>query len=157
MPNDYIIVWLDGDDGLQSGLHSSFKLSSGGEELFLSTPALDIVDAIFFPSILTDISYARVPNGNGPFILQTHTFESNNTIGTFVDDKSLNSLIYPNPANNYFKIKTDQESTLKIYNSLGRLIDNQEKTTQKTINCVSWPSGIYFVKIGQQIHKLIKL
>ena len=156
-PNDYIIVWLDGDDGLQSGLHSSFKLSSGGEELFLSTPALDIVDAIFFPSILTDISYARVPNGNGPFILQTHTFESNNSIGTFVDDKSLNSLIYPNPANNYFKIKTDQESTLKIYNSLGRLIANQEKTTQTTINCVSWPSGIYFVKIGQQIHKLIKL
>ena len=31
-----------------------------------------------------------------------------------------------NPANNYFKIKTDQESTLKIYNSLGRLIANRK-------------------------------
>lgn len=33
--NSYIIVWLDGDT-LQNGYHANFKLSAGGDQLYLN-------------------------------------------------------------------------------------------------------------------------
>ncbi len=59
-PNDYLLIWAD---GLGTGLHTSFKLSSDGEEIALFTPAYELVDALVYVPQQTDISFGRYPDG----------------------------------------------------------------------------------------------
>ena len=81
----YLVVWADGDT-LQSGLHTSYKLSSLGENVLLLTPELKIIDKVSFgeqPIIigedLIEKSFARIPNGIGVFSWQLPTYNSENT------------------------------------------------------------------------------
>jgi spore coat protein CotH len=67
----YLIIWADDDVG-QEGLHASFKLSAGGEEIILSNTDLSVVDSTSFGPQTLNLSMARIPNGTGPFV-QTHT------------------------------------------------------------------------------------
>jgi hypothetical protein len=58
----YLIVWADEDGTATPGLHASFKLSQGGEQIYLiDTDAnLNVVlDAISFGAQTTDVSYGR--------------------------------------------------------------------------------------------------
>jgi len=48
-------------------LHTSFRLTSAGESLFLVDPGGEIVDEVSFPPQSFDQSYARSPNGSGGF------------------------------------------------------------------------------------------
>jgi len=78
-PNEYFIVWADDDEEDQGDdYHATFKLSSSGEELYLSDEDFNILDAVFFGEQETDIGYARVPNGVGDFVIQFPTFSFNN-------------------------------------------------------------------------------
>lgn len=74
---DYLIVWAD-KDTLQTGLHTNYKLSSGGENVVLSSPAKKIIDQVEY--VATDIqqSYARIPNGTGEFRWGIPTFNAPN-------------------------------------------------------------------------------
>ena len=77
-PDDYLIIWADNDTD-QEGLHANFKLSGSGESVILSTPGdSSIVDAIDYPEQITDVSYARLPNGTGNFQEAVPTFSANN-------------------------------------------------------------------------------
>jgi hypothetical protein len=75
--NGYLIIWADGDT-TQYGLHANFKLSSSGEEVVLAKPDRHIIDKISFPAPAVEWSYARVPNGTGPFKWQQPTFNKSN-------------------------------------------------------------------------------
>ena len=103
--NDFLIVWAD-EDGSQTGLHASFKLSSSGENLTLSDASLNLVDQVSFGSIITDISYGRYPNGTGNFSFMNPTYEANNsmsiTISIKESEESEKINIYPNPASEWF-------------------------------------------------------
>ncbi|MBM3847280.1 MAG: hypothetical protein FJ405_13485 [Verrucomicrobia bacterium] len=60
--NGYLLVWADEDGGAAQGLHASFKLSAGGEELFLTdTDANDnaILDRIEFGRLGENEAYGR--------------------------------------------------------------------------------------------------
>lgn len=76
-PYGYLIVWCDNDLN-QTGLHANFALSKNGEQLFLSAPNLTILDQVAFGPSDPDMAYARVPNGTGNFVWQTHTFNGPN-------------------------------------------------------------------------------
>ena len=66
-PNGYTIVWAD-DDVEQGWNHTNFKLSSNGESLVLRSPdGFTIADSVHFGVSQPDQSYARIPNGSGPF------------------------------------------------------------------------------------------
>ena len=61
----YLLIWADGD-AADYGLHASFKLSAGGEEIGLfDTDGVTLIDSIEFPEQSTDISYGRDPETNG--------------------------------------------------------------------------------------------
>ncbi|MAQ32345.1 MAG: hypothetical protein CMD26_06435 [Flavobacteriales bacterium] len=77
-PNEYYIVWADDDEEDQGDNHATFKLSSSGEELYLSDENLNIIDGFEFGPQEVDMGYARVPNGVGDFVTQSPTFSSNN-------------------------------------------------------------------------------
>lgn len=55
-PGGYLLIWADGDTEAP-GLHASFKLSAGGEELrLLDADAATPIDSMAFPELPTDIS-----------------------------------------------------------------------------------------------------
>ena len=61
--DSYLLVWAD-EDVLDSGLHASFKLSAGGEQIGLyETDGVSLVDSISFGNQSEDVSYGRFPNG----------------------------------------------------------------------------------------------
>lgn len=62
-----LIVWADDNaDGL-GGLHANFKLSAGGEYVYLVNPALEFADQVEFVDAPEDQSYSRTLNGAGAF------------------------------------------------------------------------------------------
>ncbi len=75
--NGYLTIWADGDED-EEGLHTSFKLSSGGEHLILSTSAELALDSLTFDILPTNVSFARIPNGTGNFVASPSTFNASN-------------------------------------------------------------------------------
>ena len=79
-PGDYFVVWADDDEEDQGDNHATFKLSASGEAVYLSDANLNLVDGVVFGEQQTDMGYARVPNGTGPFLIQSPTFSNNNDL-----------------------------------------------------------------------------
>jgi hypothetical protein len=77
--NGYLIIWAD-DDSAQAGLHANFKLSSLGEVVLLSSPDGTLTDKVIYPGQTLELSFARNPDGTGPFKWQTPTFNSSNNL-----------------------------------------------------------------------------
>ena len=74
-PDEYLIIWADDDEEEQGDdYHATFKLSSSGEELYLSDQDFNILDSVVFGEQEADMGYARVPNGVGDFIIQNPIF-----------------------------------------------------------------------------------
>lgn len=59
-PKGYLLIWADGMD---VGLHTSFKLLASGEELALVLPDQTIADSLVFGFQEVNISYGRKPDG----------------------------------------------------------------------------------------------
>ena len=75
--NGYLVVWADNDED-QTGLHANFKLSGGGETIYLTDAAGAYVDTVEYADQTTDISYGRIPNGTGDFQVMNPTFNAEN-------------------------------------------------------------------------------
>jgi hypothetical protein len=73
----FLIVWAD-EDITQAGLHANFKLSSQGEEVFLTSPDGILRDRVRFSPQSEELSWARNPDGTGTFRWQTPTFNKSN-------------------------------------------------------------------------------
>ena len=65
----YILLWAD-EDHDQPGFHLNFGLSSNGEQLGLfASDGTTLVDSVTFGPLRPDVSYARVPDGKGWFLV----------------------------------------------------------------------------------------
>lgn len=73
----FLVVWTDGDT-MQVGMHTNFKLSSGGEKVFLVNADKKILDEVDYEEQTLEMSYSRIPNGTGDFQWKTPTFNSKN-------------------------------------------------------------------------------
>ncbi len=156
-PDDYLIVWLDKDYAASSGIHTSFRLAADGEELFLSTANNFIIDALFYNSLPSDLGYARLPNGKGPFVVQTHTFNANNGLGTLTVENINSQLhLYPNPASDNLTIQIPYAQRIKAYDLLGKEhLSLSHSRGSTNINISSWPKGIYIFLIDNKSRKII--
>ncbi|MEZ4955180.1 MAG: CotH kinase family protein [Saprospiraceae bacterium] len=76
---EYLIVWADRDIN-EDGLHTNFKLSKDGGDLFLLFENNQMIDSISYGPQSTNIPFARFPNGTGPFIFHQSTFGENNAL-----------------------------------------------------------------------------
>jgi hypothetical protein len=84
------------------------------------------------------------------------------TIGLGINTDSFANLqLYPNPTNGEFTITTTENSVnVTVYGLDGKVILNNVIITnnQKTINLIGIESGVYFVKVSNQLNqKLVKL
>jgi len=167
--NGYLTIWVDKDPE-QGSLHTTFKLSGGGEQLMLSNPQLEVVDSTSFGNQITDISFARVPNGSGAFQFHPPTYGTNNdgeaVIDTFVLAVPTILLptvyLYPNPVQDQCVVSfADHSFTMNqvmVYDSNGRLLLRQETTGHTAdLDVASFEEGLYFINIisnkGQKITK----
>lgn len=76
--NGYLIIWCDGQPE-QGDLHTSYKLSSTGEEVGLYNPDSTSVDYLRYGDTPSNISIGRYPNGSGPMNILVPTFNAENT------------------------------------------------------------------------------
>lgn len=156
-PNEYLIVWLDNDLDATSGLHTNFRLSTDGEELFLSTSNNFIIDALFYGELPSDLGYARVPNGSGAFVVQDHTHNANNGSGTAISNYTQNSdvLVYPNPSNYLLHIVVPFANQIEAYDVLGKKqYVNKNIRNGVDIDVSNWKKGVYILRIDDEVRKI---
>lgn len=79
---------------------------------------------------------------------------------TSIDENEANGfVVYPNPARDIVKLSSinGQLSTVKIYNTVGMLIDEIElNSTNVEINISDYAPGIYFFNVDGNVVKIIK-
>lgn len=150
---DYLIIWAD-EDGKQKGLHANFKLSAGGESLFLLRPDTSLIERVDFGEQKTDLSYARIPNGSGPFQITTPTFNKSNTGTSAAQALSLAAagiLSYPNPASEKIILKTHHPELISGYlgDLTGRPLKRIFLNGQQELDLTGLPGGYYIIQLGQ--------
>lgn len=60
--------------------------------------------------------------------------------------------VYPNPANTVIYIKTENAGKKELYNSVGQLLLS---TYMNEINVSRYSEGIYYIKVGNEVQKII--
>ena len=66
--------------------------------------------------------------------------------------------IFPNPAKDFVKVSTDnrQQTTVRIYNTVGMLVEEVEMNSEEIeINVSDYKSGIYFINVNGKVEKLV--
>ena len=155
MPGEYLIIWCDTAGTTQNGLHTTYRLSADQEEVYLTDPSGNVIDAVHFVNMPTDIAYARVPNGNGVFRYQDHSQSLNNQIisSNFVNNDVYESYLYPNPANKLITVVGSEESVY-IYDITGKLIISSDELENIDISILN--PGLYILNTGSIRLKFIK-
>ena len=161
----YLTVWAD-EDVEQEGLHTNFKLSSGGEPVVLTNNnipnAIIIVDGVNYPEQTTDISYGRFPNGTGSFQFMNPTFgaTNSNTVSTLDITASDDLQIYPNPTSSDFFLEftTDvsKERAVTIFHVSGLQVFQNTVIGKALISTTDWSPGMYIIRSEGATKKLIK-
>jgi hypothetical protein len=162
--NGYLTIWAD-KDSTQVGLHTNFKLSSKGEEIFLVSPDTVILDNVVYSAQKSEVSFSRLPNGTGPFGWTTPTFALENKQTVYIITSVLKAsvskfTIYPNPASNLLTIATDNSigsQYVNIYNLSGIKVIQSKFSGTATMNLSSLPNGMYIVRINDASVRLVVL
>ncbi len=156
--NEYLIIWADKDDE-QVGLHSSFKLSAGGETVFLSDAAGELLDQVELQDQIEDISYGRFPNGTGDFLTMPPTFNMENAEPSAVDEllSEQNISVFPNPTSDYFDIvvESSQSETLSFYDLKGHQVYTNQLNGKTRVETTDWEAGIYFLHVVDTVMKVV--
>ena len=81
----FLLVFASNKNRKTIPLHTNFKVSASGEYLSLSDQSGSIIDSINTPSLITDLSYGRIPDGSIDFaILSKPTPGSGNNDSLFL-------------------------------------------------------------------------
>ena len=160
-PGEYLIVWADGEPE-QGTDHAGFSLSAEGEEVWLSDPQNVVLDHMSFGAQITDLGYARVPNGTGPFVQQTATFAMFNGTSVSIEEsgESAQLLIYPNPASEWLTVICSgsmevRSMEVSVSDATGRIVWQDRIVDRTDMNVSQWSNGSYFVRYSNSVSKLI--
>ena len=69
------------------------------------------------------------------------------------DNETVN--IYPNPVSDVLNIEISTPTIIQITNVNGQIIKELQVETNSKINMADIPTGVYFLKIGQNTQKII--
>jgi spore coat protein CotH len=157
-PGAYLIVWAD-EDSAQGPYHTNFKLSASGEEVMFLNPQLQIVDRINYSTQTADQGFARIPNGTGSFTIKDATYNANNEFSIGINDVAVNNemSVYPNPSSSYVYVLLtgDIDGNVEVTNAVGQVVDALPANGALTFNTSYWATGLYTIKYGSQLKKLI--
>lgn len=153
-PQAYLILWADNDEE-QGLLHINFKLSKGGETLLLVNADGVITNEVEFGEQETDLSYSRIPNGSGEFIIKDATLGFNNEFATAIEaiNGSQAFHVYPNPVRNVLTIHVESANegrnhALKMWDLSGKYHVKETIGEGKTsVQVGDLPRGMYFIQV----------
>lgn len=149
-PNAYILVWADNMQANSTYNHAGFTLSKEGESIILANSEGEIYDSIQYPPQFTDYSMARIPDGTGPFLFKPSTLGICNTC-TYISsiDTENEMQVYPTLVNYSFTIKTTSHAnkSFRVYDMHGVCVHAGTVCENIQVNCDTWQSGYYFVKV----------
>ena len=156
----FLIVWLDNDD-LQGSFHANFKLSAGGETLFLSDGASLVLDEITFGQQLPDVTFGRYPNGTGGFTFMPPTFNAINslTINTSEPYSDAYLSAFPNPCSGVFRLRSNNPlGTLRVLNYLGQVAYSEDfgSETEAVLHLENLLAGLYFIQTINAVARVVK-
>tara|TARA_B110000858_G_scaffold187603_1_gene232093 strand:+ start:4 stop:1293 length:1290 start_codon:yes stop_codon:yes gene_type:complete len=148
-PNGYLILWAD-ERSNQGGLHTNFRLSNNGEQIVLSNSLGQIIDSLTFPPQSTNVAYARIPNGTGPFVYNTPSYNYNNDFVSVSETYKLKFDCYPNPFMDQLNISLNSsyKSSISICDIHGKIIKSLKVDSYKKdiiFSTFSLKKGMYFV------------
>ncbi len=157
--DQYLIVWADEDQD-QDGLHTNFKLSKSGESLYLTNQDGSLIDSMVYAEQMTNVSFARIPNGTGDFIFHEPTFGFNNEESSSIIGLSnqLTVMIYPNPTSNFLFAKIQNSDsdfyTSNIFSITGQsLLKSIHKSKHFQIDVQNLNPGFYIAQIKDDKQK----
>jgi hypothetical protein len=155
-PGEYLIVWADNEPE-QGPDHAPFALASSGESVWLSDPQGMVLDHVIFGQQVVNLSYAREPNGTGPFTIKTSTFGYDNDQATAILAHSTADapLIYPNPANTTFSIIHPGQQQVMVIDATARIMWQGPMDGRLDIDAGHWAAGSYFIRLGGHTHRLM--
>jgi hypothetical protein len=155
-----IVLWAD-EQPTQGVLHVGFKLSKDGESLMLSRTnylgAIVPVDSLTFPNMEQNLSYSRVPDGTGPWVIKPTTYNMPNSDNTQFVTPEFGISIYPTLAKEYIRVINASGLVIKITDFTGKImICHLCMSNTETIILSNLPRGIYIAIAGEQAFKIIK-
>ncbi len=159
-PFEYKIFWAD-EDSSQGPNHCNFKLSASAETLMLLDNNLELVDSMSWGAQQTDMGYARVPNGTGPFSIQSPTFQANNEPNGTEDIVALaaSMQVYPNPASDLLHVLLQNgpegNQLIEVYDLTGRFVEQAQGSGLIELNTSQWPNGVYLIRHGALTQKVV--
>ena len=133
--DEYLIIWAD-EESDEEGMHANFKLSSNGEQLFLSYNSSETIDSISFSSQNPDMSFARSPNGTGSFIELIPSYNANNDHAQSTTLNQVDFKCFPNPVNNFLKVtySSSFKGHLKLCDIGGKCLKEIKVSQKNRIN-----------------------
>ncbi len=96
-----------------------------------------------FPSCGFDLSGVAVLNGWKPSGINTHA--------------NAQLMVYPNPCTDVVRVATERNQVVELYNINGQLLNSVESNDGlTTINMQNFPAGVYMLKVGNSVQKILK-
>lgn len=148
-----------GATGTENTWTSPVQYESGAHEMYLTDMIPELVSS---SPIIIKIINNRTDGGS----LNIHDLFVRGTASgviTSVEEQERNWIVYPNPATSVIRIQNSvvsSQKTVEIFNSLGQTVfstDYRSLTSDYfSIDISSFPSGLYFVKSGNQVQKFVK-
>jgi len=158
----WLMLWADSDPA-QGVLHLGFKLSKSGEKIILSKKdennQLAIVDSVTVPALEQNISFSRIPDGTGEWVVKDPTPGETNGMYNATPVYGINQLrIYPTAVSSHLTIENAGGKSVRIIDLTGKIIVQKQCTSAtETLNMESLHKGIYLVQIEGSVWKIIKL
>jgi hypothetical protein len=152
-PGSYVLLWADKQTG-QGPLHLHFQLSSEGEEVGiyqLIGNNVITLDETEFPSLNSTLTFARIPNGTGPFLpnLLPTPYQENKYVTGLDPETDFQLSVFPNPTDGTVHIQCQEEiQEIRVFNMIGtKLLEKAPKTRELEISLVNQAGGLYFLQI----------
>jgi glucose dehydrogenase len=78
--------------------------------------------------------------------------------GSGIDNHEISRMYaYPNPCTNTLYITNENAERIELYNANGKLLEAVENhDTQVTLNMQQYPAGLYLLKVGNDVQKILK-
>lgn len=161
---EYLIVWPDRDLD-ETGFHADFKLSKDGGQVFLVFENDTVIDSVSYGPQMTNIPYARIPNGTGDFVFHQSTFGADNEDVTAIGNNVMNNVeltVSPNPTKNKILVELKNVESVKhveasVYNAFGEIMMSRKiQNDLIEINMEGNSAGVYFLKIHADEKMLVE-
>jgi len=153
LPSGGYKVFYADEQTEQGSTHLNFKLSAEGEQIGLYYKEAEKVlmyDTTFFGFQKEDYSFARIPNGTGPFRATIAMTPGNENI--FEEETPLVVGIYPNPVDGDVTIASDEGiSGIAIYDLMGKEIRQYKLESEEnsvTVDMKDFLPGLYIIKVS---------